>query len=260
MCNTKSLVNPSPTIITADLQASNIGDTALKELTTGTATSVPTIYGLRTLIYYRALKSARDPAFLLPRAGYKAFLVLITFSLYFGIGNDYDRGVGPVDGTTRVPFSILSMLFMSAANPALAASMYVPAIFEERTTFVRERNDGLYRPVAYLILKLLEEAIVMIPVTIGVQAAIFYTLQLSGSFILFWLLYYILLNVGVLMAYSIAAASPTMDVANAAVPAYGMSLFFFCGLLIRVSEMPNYWRWFTYTNFVTYAFFAFVRN
>jgi len=45
------------------------------------------------------------------------------------------------------------------------------------------------------------------------------------------------------LAYAIAAVSPTMDIANAALPAYVTSLLFFVGLLLRVQDQPAYWKW-----------------
>jgi hypothetical protein len=45
------------------------------------------------------------------------------------------------------------------------------------------------------------------------------------------------------LAYFIAAVSPNMDVANAALPAYVTSLLFFVGLLLRIQDQPNYWKW-----------------
>ena len=45
------------------------------------------------------------------------------------------------------------------------------------------------------------------------------------------------------LAYAIASVSPTMDVANAALPAYVTSLLFFVGLLLRIQDQPAYWKW-----------------
>ena len=47
------------------------------------------------------------------------------------------------------------------------------------------------------------------------------------------------------LAYFVAAASPNMDVANAALPAYVVSLLFFVGLLIRHEDQPGYWSWYS---------------
>ena len=46
-----------------------------------------------------------------------------------------------------------------------------------------------------------------------------------------------------MLAYFIAAISPTLEVANSALPAYVVSLLFFVGLLIRYQDMPDYWSW-----------------
>jgi len=39
-----------------------------------------------------------------------------------------------------------------------------------------------------------------------------------------------------------------LQVANAILPAYVISLLFFIGLLIRVPDIPHYWRWFIWVN------------
>ena len=44
------------------------------------------------------------------------------------------------------------------------------------------------------------------------------------------------------LAYAIAALSPTMDVANAALPTYVGSLAFVSGSLIRFDDLPAAWR------------------
>lgn len=54
--------------------------------------------------------------------------------------------------------------------------------------------------------------------------------------------------------------SPNIDVANAALPAYVVTLLFFAGLLIRVDEMPEYWKWYSYIDFVRYSWMGLVRN
>lgn len=46
-----------------------------------------------------------------------------------------------------------------------------------------------------------------------------------------------------MLAYFIGGISPTMDVANAALPAYVITLLFFVGLLIRAKDQPVWWHW-----------------
>jgi ATP-binding cassette subfamily G (WHITE) protein 2 len=38
-----------------------------------------------------------------------------------------------------------------------------------------------------------------------------------------------------------------MDVANAALPAYIVTLLFFVGLLIRAADQPAWWHWYAFS-------------
>lgn len=144
--------------------------------------------------------------------------------------------------------------------PAFGAASYVPAIVLERATFVRERNDGLYRTITYLLYKIVEELIVSTILSVILSAIVFSAIELQGSYVSFWLIYWITLNTGIVLAYFVAAMSPNMDVANAALPAYVVTLLFFAGLLIQVPEMPEYWEWYSYIDFLRYSWMGLVRN
>lgn len=52
-------------------------------------------------------------------------------------------------------------------------------------------------------------------------------------------------QIGIVLAYFIAAASPNMDVANAVLPAYVTVLLFFGGFILDFSTMPQWWKWFS---------------
>lgn len=107
--------------------------------------------------------------------------------------------------------------------PGFGAAAYVPAITLERALYVRERHDGLYTPLTYLLCKFIEEFLVVLPSSLLVSAIVFYALNLAGSFAIFWLTYLFALLTGIVLAYFVASASPNMDVANAALPAYVVS-------------------------------------
>ena len=47
-----------------------------------------------------------------------------------------------------------------------------------------------------------------------------------------------------------------MDVANAALPAYVVTLLFFTGLFIRFDEIPEYWFWYSKIDFLRYSWGA----
>jgi hypothetical protein len=52
---------------------------------------------------------------------------------------------------------------------------------------------------------------------------------LQGNWIAFWLAYFVTLCIGITLAYMFAAVSPTLAVANAALPSYVVTLLFFTG-------------------------------
>jgi len=67
----------------------------------------------------------------------------------------------------------------------------------ERSLFVRERADGLYRVVTYLAAKMFDELTLMAFVSVAVSAAVFYAVGFQGSFLLFWLTYFVTLCNGI---------------------------------------------------------------
>ena len=68
------------------------------------------------------------------------------------------------------------------------------------------------------------------------------------------------LAIGIVLAYFIGALSPTMDIANTALPAYVVTCLFFAGLLITFDSMPKWWKWFSYLDFLKYAWGALMKN
>ena len=149
----------------------------------------------------------------------------------------------------------------------------------ERRLFMRERADGLYRPMAYLVFKMLDEMFLLLPVTLVLGAVVFYAMDLTGefffistwairltssfvtgSFVLFWLVYYFTLGNGVVLAYLVSAISPNMEAANAILPTYVVTLLFFAGFLITPEDTPSYWKWYSYVDLMKYAWGALMIN
>ena len=63
------------------------------------------------------------------------------------------------------------------------------------------------------------------------------------------------------LAYTVAACAPNMDVASVALPAFVVTQLFFLGFLIKQPNMPAYWRyWAPYLDFMRYAFYALMTN
>eukprot|EP00878_Enallax_costatus_P025535 GHUV01027322.1.p1 GENE.GHUV01027322.1~~GHUV01027322.1.p1 ORF type:complete len:208 (+),score=58.81 GHUV01027322.1:56-625(+) len=130
----------------------------------------------------------------------------------------------------------------------------------ERALYIRERNDGLYRPVTYLVFKLLDELLIMAPVTAGSTAAVFHACQLQGSWLLFWLVHYATLANGTALAYFLASITPSIMVAMPVLSFVLVLGLILCGFMIRVAAMPSYWSWAVKVNVVHYAWGALMIN
>ena len=234
-----------------DKIGANPDEEASRKLQVDSSTTVPFAHALWTMMKFRTRKNYKDGEYLGPRLGEKVFLSFLIFTLYWGIGDDHDP-----DNVVNVS----SALFMWTTLPAFGAAAYVPQIVMERRLFMRERADGLYRPMAYLVFKMLDEMFLLLPVTLVLGAVVFYAMNLTGSFVLFWLVYYFTLGNGVVLAYLVSAVSPNMEAANAILPTYVVTLLFFAGWLIRRDDIPAYWSWYYYIDLMRYSFGALMIN
>ena len=68
--------------------------------------------------------------------------------------------------------------------------------------------------------------------------------RLQGSFLLFWLVYWVSMCVAIALTLLAGAISPSVDVAGAVLPAYATTLLFFAGFMIPWGQLPDYWRWY----------------
>ena len=234
-----------------DKIAANPDTEASRKLQVDSSTTVPFAHALWTMMKFRTRKNYKDGEYLGPRLGEKVFLSFLIFTLYWGIGDDHNP-----DNVVNVS----SALFMWTTLPAFGAAAYVPQIVMERRLFMRERADGLYRPMAYLVFKMLDEMFLLLPVTLVLGAVVFYAMNLTGSFVLFWLVYYFTLGNGVVLAYLVSAVSPNMEAANAILSTYVVTLLFFAGWLIRRDDIPAYWSWYYYIDLMRYSFGSLMIN
>ncbi len=61
----------------------------------------------------------------------------------------------------------------------------------------RERNDGLYRPITYLVAKMTEELTIFFFLSLVLTVIVFAPCNLGGSYILFWLVNFITTATGI---------------------------------------------------------------
>ena len=203
------------------------------------------------LMRHRGARDLANPRFLGPRVADKLFLVAILVSLYWRVANK--RSVGAIT-------NVSAFLFTWIILPVFCACTLMPSLVLERAVFVRERADGLYSVVAYLGYKLTTELVVATATSLPVTAAMFYGAALHGSYAYFWLVFLFSLAVGVAAGYLVAAASPSMDVANAALPTWACVNLFFVGQLIRFDDMPRAWRWYSWLDPMRYGWAGLLVN
>lgn len=206
---------------------------------------------LFTLLRWRTSKAMPTPDFLGPRFGDKILFSIVILTLYWGVGGEYDP---------QSVQSTVAVLFMFVALNGYGAAAYVPTLVLERPLYYRERNDGCYGPLTYLVWKVLEEGLMSLITSTVFCCATFWAVDLQGSFGLFWITYYLSAMSGIILAYLFASACPNLEVANAALPTYVTIQLFFGGLFITDGNVPPGWKWAMSIDFLRYPFQSFMLN
>jgi ATP-binding cassette, subfamily G (WHITE), member 2 len=222
-----------------------------KALKVTRATETPSWWAFWVLFKYRTLTDWKNVEYLMPRISDKVLFAFVIFSLFWKLGS------GETNGDWG---NLAAVLFMWSILPAYGAASYVPTLIMERGLYIRERNDGLYRPITYLAFKLFGEGVLAFVLSLIASTVIWFALELKGLWLIFWLAYLNTLIFGIVLAYFIAALSPTIEVGNTALPAIVTIWLFFVGLFIPFNQIPHYWRWFSYITPLRYAWGALMKN
>jgi len=244
-------------------ERSPVSETVRRELGATQATTTPAWWGVRTMLAYRTSRDYMDPDFLGPRVIDRALLSVIITTLYWKVGGNASPGNGEAGkrgrggharararakATTFPPhlslslshshapaFSCASHLLLTASNitallflwaimPGYSSSACMPSLFLERALFIREREDGLYRPITALVSKMVSELMIAALISTLASIPVFYACKLGGSLAVFAVGHFVTSAVGASLGSAIAALAPSMDVANAALPAYVSTL------------------------------------
>ena len=92
--------------------------------------------------------------------------------------------------------------------PGYSSSACMPSLFLERALFIREREDGLYRPVTALVAKMVSDLVIGAVVSLLASAPVFYACRLGGSFAVFAVGHFVTSAVGASLGSAIAALAP----------------------------------------------------
>lgn len=210
------------------------------------------IAAIVTLLKYRSRLNYQDPEYLIPRCATTIVFSLVMMSMYWGKGDQLQDQANQLN--------MASLFFMNNILPAFGALGYMPTIVLERPLFYREQDDGCYPLASYLVYKVIEEGFISIPVTLLGQIMLYFSVGVKGSFFWFWFVHWIVLQCGIALAYVCAGIAVNMDMANTLLPLYNTVQLLFSGILIRLSDIPDGWMWWTHTLFVRYGWQALMLN
>lgn len=228
-------------------------DADVKKLASSKSRAIVSVHAIKTLLKYRTRSNYKDGDYVAARVSGPILFGLVMMSLYWGQGDKSG-------GSNGEQLNTAALMFMVATLPSFGAAGYMPSIVMERPLFYREMADGCYGVYSYLIYKLIEEGFLAIFPSLVSQGMIYGACALRGSFLIFWLSYYCILQNGIALAYVVSAVAPNMDAANTLLPVYNVVALFFGGILMRRDDMPDGWRWYSHTLFVRYGWQAMMLN
>jgi len=207
------------------------------------------------LLRYRTRANYKFPDFIAPRVSPMVIFSLVIGSLYFKEG---ELARDPANVAARG--NVASALFMSVALPSFTAAGYMPSIVGERPLFYRETSDGCYSSFAYLLFKVIEEAIPQVFGSFIFCIITYMLIDLMGNFFWHWLVFFFTGQIGIALAYICATVGRNMDEANTLLPIYNVLGMFFTGVLFTYDNIPSGWKWYTWTCFMRYAWSAHMVN
>ena len=219
------------------------------------ATTTPTWFGILVLLRYRMLKNYATGAFYASHVFPWLIQTLIIMSCFWFVASNL------IPGSVT---NIAAILFFWTCTTAFGAASYVPNIVLSKPLYFRERNDGLYRSIAYLNYLCLEEIVIAVPMTFVINTVMWFALQMAGSFLCWWVSFLVAYVTGIFVSYAICSVVPGgvngLNIANAAVPIYGVICLFFSGFLISINATGWWWRWLVYACPTFWAFSAQMNN
>jgi ATP-binding cassette subfamily G (WHITE) protein 2 len=206
---------------------------------------------LLTLLRFRMVAHYKNGEFLGTRFGDKIVFSILILSLYWGIGDNTDA---------QSIQSTAALLYFVAAICGYGAAAFVPSLTLERSLYYRELSDGCYAPATYYMAKFIEEGVLATITSLIFCLVVYFGCALQGNFFLLFVSYYLTTMMGIILAYAVAAISPTMEAANAILPTFVTIWMFFGGLFIVFDKIPRGWYWFSWTSFLRYSWGAMMLN
>eukprot|EP00004_Rigifila_ramosa_P019488 TRINITY_DN4957_c0_g1_i1.p1 TRINITY_DN4957_c0_g1~~TRINITY_DN4957_c0_g1_i1.p1 ORF type:complete len:612 (+),score=201.49 TRINITY_DN4957_c0_g1_i1:52-1836(+) len=198
------------------------------------------------------LDSVRNPLLYMGRLVMFTIMGLSIGTLFLQIGHTLDSLHDRV-----------SVHFFTAAFMTFMALAAVPAYFEDRDIFVRDRQNGVYRVSAYVWSGLLVSTPWIFLIAAIVTVSMYFMIGLhptAGAFFLWFYLFWASLMVAEGIVATISAVSPHPLVGIALVSGLLGAYMLVCGFFLVPANIPGYWIWLHYMSYHTYTLKGFLYN
>jgi len=155
------------------------------------------------------------------------------------------------------------VLFFLTMNTAFSSLGSLAMFLFDRAIYIREHRNGMYRPSAYYLGKMVQDLPLACLVTFIFDVITYYMVGLRqsashfGWFVLIMLL--VMLN-SYSMCMFVSNISKNYQVANLIAPVFMVLYLLPSGFMINLDSLPVYWRWLKYVSFFRFGFESLVVN
>ncbi|KAI8060331.1 hypothetical protein BC940DRAFT_350622 [Gongronella butleri] len=195
----------------------------------------------------------RHPLLFLAHVGCSLFLGLLLGCLFWQVEVDLS-GVQ----------NRLGVLFFMCALLGFASTSALDMFSRERVLFMRERENGYYRPASYFAAKILFDMVplrVLPPLIMGSIA--YYMIGLNAHWLVFvkFLVVLVLFNLCAAgLCFCFATAFSSMAIANLLTNLVMLFSMLFGGFLLNKDHIPKMLSWLQYLSFFNYGYEALIVN
>ena len=208
---------------------------------------------IRVVSERAVINKVRDPIATAVAIITAIFFATLIGSIYYKITN-----VAPAGIQDR-----LGVLFFLTMNTAFSNLGSLALFLFDRSIYVREHRNGMYRPSAYYIGKILQDVPLGIFVNLMFDAIAYYMVGLQPSaekFAWFFLINTLVMLNSYSLCLLVSSASKNYQVANIVAPLILVLYLLPSGFLINLDDIPIIWRWIKYISFFRYGFEGVVLN
>jgi ATP-binding cassette subfamily G (WHITE) protein 2 len=188
-----------------------------------------------------------------------ATVVAIVVSIFFAllVGSIYWQLNRNVSGL----HNRLGVLFFLTMNTAFSSLGSLATFLFDRSIYVREHRNGMYRPSSYYLGKILQDLPMSLFVTFLFDLVAYFMVGLRADrFGWFYLASIMILLNSYSMCLFISCVAKDYQVANLIAPVLLVLFLLPSGFLINLDTLPIYWKWVQYVSFVRFGFQALVAN